>query len=111
VTAGPIIATAGATAGSILALAGLFKWTKPVRSAVRKFSEFLDDWAGISARPGVDAQPGVMERLKRLETIGKATSIQVHNNGGESTRDAVGKILKATTGEDLTPVAPPEVDQ
>jgi hypothetical protein len=32
-----------------------------------KVDEFLEDWNGTPARPGVDARPGAMERLDRIE--------------------------------------------
>ncbi len=47
-----------------VALAGL-KWVKP---ALKQIGDFLGDWQGQPARPGVDARPGVMEQLGTLKT-------------------------------------------
>jgi hypothetical protein len=40
---------------------------RPIRKLSRDNDEFREDWYGRSARPGVAAQPGVMERLGRIE--------------------------------------------
>lgn len=46
--------------GTVLAL-------KSLRRLLRKVEEFLEDWRGSEARPGVAARPGVMERLSVSE--------------------------------------------
>lgn len=49
---------------------------------LRKLGHFLDDVAGEPARPGVEARPGLMERLARIEH-------EVFPNSGGSLRDRV----------------------
>lgn len=48
----------------------------------RKLGHFLDDVAGEPARPGVEARPGLMERLARIEH-------EVFPNSGGSLRDRI----------------------
>ena len=51
--------------------------------------DFLDDWAGHPPRPGVDAAPGVMERLQRVEKITTEIRAETQPNGGVSMRDVL----------------------
>jgi hypothetical protein len=63
-----------AAAGAILAVLAVTQFVgRPLRKLVRDNAEFREDWYGQSARPGVAAQPGVMERLARIE--GNTTSL------------------------------------
>lgn len=55
------------------------------RKMVTRIDEFMDDWAGTEARPGVPERPGVMARLGAIEH-------QLKPNSGESLRDAVNRI-------------------
>lgn len=64
-----LFAMAGAGAGVItVALAVGSAVARPIRKLSRDNDEFREDWYGRSARPGVAAQPGVMERLGRIES-------------------------------------------
>lgn len=56
-----------------------------IRRLVLRVDDFMDDWGGESARPGVPRRPGVMERLDWIEH-------QLKPNSGESLRDAVNRI-------------------
>lgn len=47
--------------------------------------DFLDDWQGAVARPGVPARAGVMERLGVIEH-------EVRHNDGSSLKDAVRRV-------------------
>ncbi|MGA5764466.1 hypothetical protein [Nonomuraea bangladeshensis] len=71
------------------ACGGLFVLVvKPIRILARilgRVDEIADDWNGTPARPGVEARPGVMERLKAIEA-------QLLPNGGASTRDAINRV-------------------
>lgn len=62
-----------------------------------KFSKswelFMRDWSGENARPGHDAEPGVMERLNKLDG-------QFKNNGGGSMKDAIDRIERKLTSID-----------
>jgi len=46
---------------------GLWRLIKPLRILAQSLGDLMDDWRGQPARPGVDAKPGVMERLKKLD--------------------------------------------
>ncbi|MFC3996431.1 hypothetical protein ACFOVU_10920 [Nocardiopsis sediminis] len=51
-------------------------------SLLRKAGRFLDDWAGEPERPGVEARPGVMERLRTLEQSVAEVRREVRHNDG-----------------------------
>jgi len=72
----------GAFLGGIAAFASFLKWGLPL---LRRTAYFLDDWNGTLGRPGVDAHPGVMARLDKIE--GELTV-----NGGGSVKDTVIQI-------------------
>lgn len=60
----------------------------------RRIDDFLSDWFGEQARPGIPARPGVMERLQTVEK-------EVTYNDGTSLKDAVRRIeLELGTGVD-----------
>jgi hypothetical protein len=75
-TIGPAIAAVVAIIGRLLLSA---------RRMFDKVDEFIDDWRGTPARPGVSGRSGVMERLDNIEH-------QLKPNSGESLRDAVNRI-------------------
>lgn len=57
---------AGAVATALLAIGGVIRmWVAPL---ARRTNEFLDDWFGQPARPGVPSRPGVPERLASIES-------------------------------------------
>lgn len=50
---------------SALGVLGMsLKWVVPILTGLR---DFLADWKGEPARPGVEARPGVPERMKTIE--------------------------------------------
>src|SRR5690606_12371332 len=65
-------------------------------------TRLMDDLLGEPARPGVEARPGVLERLatieERLSTVAAlerriaAIERELHPNGGTSFRDAVDRL-------------------
>lgn len=58
----------GAIAGLVLALLAVARLVgKPLGKLSRQNDEFRDDWYGQPARPGVPAQPGMMERVSNIE--------------------------------------------
>lgn len=61
----------------------------------RSLTDFLGDWAGERERPGVPRVPGVMERLRDLETGQSQIVKQVNNNGGSSLKDAVDRVERS----------------
>ncbi|MEV0227974.1 hypothetical protein [Nonomuraea sp. NPDC050786] len=64
----------------ILAGGGAVVWK--ALAALKRWGNFTDDLFGEPAWPGVDARPGVMERLHAIEA-------ELHPNHGSSLRDAV----------------------
>lgn len=75
------------TIGPAVALlaAGLWRLLVGCRRLVKRFDDFMDDWGGEPARPGVSRRPGVMERIEGIEH-------QLRPNSGESLHDAIGRI-------------------
>jgi hypothetical protein len=66
--ASTIYALLGAGAALVAITAALVAWVgRPLRRLAKQNDEFREDWYGRPARPGHDAQPGVMERLSGIE--------------------------------------------
>lgn len=55
-------AIVGSFAGAAIGWLGRKAWL-----GVRRWTRFLDDYEGTSARPGVEERPGVMARLQTIE--------------------------------------------
>lgn len=79
-----------------------------IARGVHRVHDFLDDWNGEPARPGKDAEPGVMERLQVLEDKqdeqGDLIDDMHHElkpNGGSSMNDRLTRVEKR-----LNPHAP-----
>lgn len=86
-------------AGSIAFVGGAAWLVRKVRGFNTKFDEFMEDWNGTKARPGVPHKPGVMERLSqqddalskiddRLGTV----EAEINYNGGKSMKDIVHRV-------------------
>ncbi|MFF0744225.1 hypothetical protein ACFYVL_27885 [Streptomyces sp. NPDC004111] len=86
---GAIVATAGA-------LAVVWRAIRPLRQLARRVEDFVDDWQGTEARPGVPARPGVMTRLGAIEEQLAAVEHELHPNSGGSLRDAVDRVDQRT---------------
>lgn len=80
-----VFVIAGIVAGGLTLFAVLGRFGRRVWLLVQALDDFFDDWRGAPARQGVDAQPGVMERLRSIEH-------EVHTNDGSSLKDAVNSI-------------------
>lgn len=100
-------------AGSIAFVGGTAWLVRKVRGFNYKFDEFMKDWNGTKARPGVPHKPGVMERLSlQDEALSKiddrlgTVEVEINFNGGKSMKDIVHRVdgnLKyiRTTVDDL----------
>lgn len=92
----------GKVAAAIVAFGAVFALLiRAARKATRmskKVSNFLEDWNGEPARPGVPGRPGAMERLSRVEIAVDEVRMQVNPNGGGSMRDTVNMIADVVVG-------------
>lgn len=70
-----------AAAGVLITL--IVKIWKPLKA----FADFLDDVKGEPARPGVQARPGLMERVSGIEKSLSEVRHEVMPNTGTSLRD------------------------
>lgn len=83
----------------VFAIGIIFTIVKKIKPWLDALRNFFEDWNGLPARPGVEAKPGVMERLATLEDIHSGmTEIkeEVKPNHGGSLKDQVSRIEKAT---------------
>lgn len=115
-----------ATAAVLAALTGIAVFIRKLLIEMRKSVTALNDINGIPARPGFDAQPGVLERLKTideklsdqaslLENQGKQLAEhgkqiadihhELHPNSGKSSRDILDRLDRANTMEHGAPTA------
>ncbi|WP_229713975.1 hypothetical protein [Streptomyces fuscichromogenes] len=91
----------GASGLAVVAgLAALVRW---MRRIARGFGDFMDDWRGEAARPGVPGRPGVMERLALISHRVAAIEHELHPNSGESVRDALDRVDRRTRRAIPTP--------
>lgn len=88
-----------AAAGSVALAAGLSWMVRKFHRFNARFDNFMEDWHGSEARPGVPHRPGVMERLSQqdaaLDCINERLIIvesEVNPNGGKSMKDIVGRV-------------------
>ncbi|MEU1265561.1 hypothetical protein ABZ473_26515 [Streptomyces cellulosae] len=91
----------------------LWRAVRAARHLSRRTSQFLDDWYGEPARPGVPAWPGVMERMAGMEERLGHVWHEVYPNDGGSLRDAVDlanqRLARLCPDEPgVAPCAPPE---
>lgn len=81
-----------AVAGVLVALGGIGAAIRWLVVQLRKIGHLADDLLGEPARPGHEARPGLMDRVKTLET----RTAELKPNGGGSIKDAVGRIDQRT---------------
>ena len=72
-------------AAVVAAILGIAKGLQAAYRFLKKINNFIDDVIGEEARPGVEARPGIMQRLERIEH-------EVTTNSGSSIKDAVKRI-------------------
>ncbi|MEU0084883.1 hypothetical protein [Streptomyces sp. NPDC006274] len=83
----------------------LWRLVRGVRRIAIRVDDFVDDWNGRPARPGVPGRAGVMERLDGIEARVTSIEHEVRPNSGLSMRDAVDRVDVALNGP--PPTAPP----
>lgn len=108
-TGNPILDVAAVITALGAAAAGLH-WlvVKPAvwtRRQLRTLENFWRDWFGEEERPGVDARPGVVERVGRIEdgldqVDQRLNTVEgeVQLNGGRSVKDTVNRIESHMSG-------------
>ena len=62
-----VFVIAGVIAGGLGLLGVIGKASRWMLRTIRRVQNFLDDWNGEPARPGVEARPGFPARLAALE--------------------------------------------
>jgi hypothetical protein len=73
---------AAALAATATVVGAIWLAVKIYHKLFRRVGQFLDDWNGEVARPGVEARPGVMARLSAIE-------YEVNYDHGGSMKDQV----------------------
>lgn len=74
----------------------VWRVARPVRRVLQLVEDFIDDWRGTPARPGVPARSGVMERIDQIEDTVRTVAHEVRPNGGQSMRDAINRVDERT---------------
>lgn len=90
----------GGLGAAAIAVAGGASWAvRRLKRFATRFDEFMEDWNGSEARPGVPAKPGVMERLSRqdlaLQCIDDrlvTVEVEINPNSGKSLKDIVHRV-------------------
>ena len=98
--------TVGQVIGWLVALgvlAGGLRWLRPIADGIH---QFLTDWAGEPARPGVPARLGVMaqlghlrEELERVQQDAASAAFNTQSNHGSSSHDALLREMRDTRQE------------
>lgn len=91
-----LLRTAGTIVTLAAALGAVVAGSRWARARWRRVSDFLDDWNGEPARPGVAARPGAIERLSAVEASVHMIRSEVTPNHGGSMKDVIGRIDKQT---------------
>lgn len=75
-----VFVVAGVVAGGLGLLGVIGKAIRWMLKTIKRVQNFLDDWNGEPARPGVEARPGFPDRLAALE-VEVATIRRIVSNG------------------------------
>ena len=92
VTVAQAILTISVVLAGLGALWKLARWGRPI---IRRLEQFLDDFYGSPARPGVAARPGLMERLATVEQQTSTIAYNVTPNHGHSAHDQQARRINA----------------
>lgn len=85
--------------GIVVIMSGIGWFIKRLHAIGKQFDDFMEDWRGERARPGVPEKPGIMERLSSQDkTLGDISArlatveSEVGYGNGKSIRDAVNRM-------------------
>jgi hypothetical protein len=85
--------------GSIALVGGISWVARRLHRFNDRFDEFMKDWDGADARPGVPHRPGVMERLSQQDDALRcindrlvSVEVEVNPNSGKSMKDIVHRV-------------------
>lgn len=92
--------TIGHVLATVVFIVAAYMFLMYLRKLVKPIQDFLDDWNGTKPRPGVEAKPGVMERLQTLEDNTQTAVHELRPNSGKSLHDQVIKIRKSLVPDD-----------
>lgn len=79
------------------ALTLIFKGVRFWMGIYRRVQDFLDDWNGELARPGVEARPGFPERIAALELEVTKVKTIVSNGLSSNVRDIQTRVKNLET--------------
>ncbi|MFE2541679.1 hypothetical protein [Actinacidiphila glaucinigra] len=79
-------AVTAAVAGSCAVVWKIVRWAVLLG---RRINQFIDDFYGEQARPGLPARPGLLERVSGVEKMLAGVVHELPPNDGGSLRDAV----------------------
>jgi hypothetical protein len=95
-------AVVGGLAAATASAAGAWASARKLVKYMKPFRDFLTDWNGEPARPGVARRPPVMERLRNLDDgqlhiIDRLVRVEAAQlpNGGGTMRDEIREIKDA----------------
>lgn len=77
----------GAAGAIVAVITGMVYAFRHLRHKLRRIGQFLDDWNGEEARPGVSRRLGVMERLESYDTMLAAIKKEITFDSGQSLKD------------------------
>jgi len=97
VTVLDVFAAAGIIAGGLGLIGLTVKGGRHLWRLGRMLGEFLDDWFGTPARPGIEERPGVMARLARIEERQATVEHELTTNNGSSLKDAIQRVEEKLT--------------
>lgn len=80
------VAIVGGIGGMLLAF-----W-KLIWPAMKRIRDFLTDWEGEDARPGVPARPGMMMRMETVEFDISSIKDEINPDHGNSMKDQINDL-------------------
>lgn len=89
-----VFVIAGIIAGGLGLVGVIGRAGKWMLRTIRRVQNFLDDWNGEPARPGVEARPGFPDRLAALEVEVAAVRKLVSNGLSSNVADIQARVTR-----------------